>query len=204
MNHISCILLVALATFVFQCHGLFNCRYSCSRGSCNTYGRPADEIQLKCSMWRSCSANNGPCVDHLLWSCWPPTTPYTGKIVECNKPGCIPPFGCTLTSFETSTGKCQVSDDFCDSPNKVCCVNDIDCDKNMHPCTPPTALIFNTTTTHAPPTTTPTSIQESLNIPLIVVGSVCGLLFILFIVGYIIYRVRRSREMRDPNNFLYD
>jgi uncharacterized protein (DUF2062 family) len=43
-----------------------------------------------------------------------------------------------------------------------------------------------------------------LDIPLIVGASIIGAFVLLVIVGYIIWRIRRSREMRNPNNFIYD
>ena len=177
-----------------QSNGQFDCNYDCRRGSCNPVNGYQD-IDLKCSLWTTCGPYNAPCHDVWMWSC-DPNYPYYGKITECNKTGCIPPFGCNLISFETSINTCQVVDDFCSSPTKACCNNDDNCDKYWKPCIAPVTIATNATTTEPS-----TQSQQPLNLTLII-GVVVGVSVVIVIISwYIVWRIRRRNKMQQPNVF---
>ena len=46
------------------------------------------------------------------------------------KPGCSPPWGCSLSSFSVTQKTCENFNTFCDkTSNKECCKDDVNCDK---------------------------------------------------------------------------
>ncbi len=188
---------VVLLTLLIQVNGLFDCTYDCTRGSCNPNGS-VQNIGLKCDQCQSCPSG-GQCYTYNCWICYP-NFPYYGKISECNKSGCIPPFGCKLISFTSAQPSCQSADDFCSSPTKTCCQNDNDCNKFFNTCTPPIPLVMNTTTTVTPPTTTPATttpaLSTSFEIPLIVGGVVIGVIVLGIIIGCIVHYIRRRNYVQ--------
>lgn len=188
---------------IFFCHTLsqFDCIYNCERGSCNTFGKNNDIINLRCSEWTSCDTS-GKCNNRYLWAC-DFNRPYPGKIIECNKTGCIPPWGCKLDSFSLSTGSCTASNDFCNNPTKTCCNNDYDCDKFFSPCKILETLVMNTTTTTTQKTTTPSSGNHELNMSLIIGLSVTGFIVILTIIGFVIHKIKQNRRMNNAPDVIY-
>lgn len=195
MNRIIELVTLVLISVVLI-NGQFDCTFDCQRGSCNP--EATSDIELKCSLWQTCGPYNAPCRDVWLWSC-KYSMPYLGTINQCNQTGCLPPWGCRLTSFSKTTETCQVTDSFCSSPTKACCNNDANCDKNMHECTPTTTVtpVTNATVTTTKPTDAP---NEPLNLSLIIGLSISGLIFLGAIVGFIIYRVQRRNRMQQPFN----
>ena len=185
------IIVTTLFMLVIQTEAQFDCSYDCTRGSCDPlYG---EDIHLRCDEWMVCGPG-GPCTNEWQWNCQP-NYPYTGTIKQCNRSGCIPPWGCTLVSFEKSTNTCQNFNTFCDkNPNKECCKNDENCDKYMHPCTPPTTLQMNTTSTTTM-TISPTEPPKDNNQIIIGVSVAIGTLVLLFGLTFLIlWGVRRRRK----------